>query len=251
MMETISTHGRLRKVCPQCSGNVHIRRAVCGCGFAFPSKRKARPDNVLQAKKQLKVNARATETAEETVARKTRDRVCGARHRTERTWQAQEPLKQLRKLLSGRHKTEHARQARKPQKQLRKLLPGKYRMCKSRKRVLESPEQVLLRKQTNKEHMSCMLQIKLHSSSRKSYNLVLPAPHLPMRGKCGGGPKTSLSKLHYAFSITNLRWGSAGNRKPWTKLRVPGTAGRTNRFRDNPGNSGMVGNYVNVMTLTI
>ena len=29
MMEANSTHGRLRKVCPQCSGNVHIKRAVC------------------------------------------------------------------------------------------------------------------------------------------------------------------------------------------------------------------------------
>ena len=32
---------RLRKVCPQCDTAVHARRAVCGCGHAFPSKRKA------------------------------------------------------------------------------------------------------------------------------------------------------------------------------------------------------------------
>ena len=47
-METSST-STLRKVCPQCSTTVHVRRAVCGCGYAFPSKRRARPDSVSQA----------------------------------------------------------------------------------------------------------------------------------------------------------------------------------------------------------
>ena len=47
-----STTSKLRKVCPQCSATVHVRRAVCGCGFAFPIKRKARPDSALQTKKQ-------------------------------------------------------------------------------------------------------------------------------------------------------------------------------------------------------
>ena len=85
MMEASSTHGRLRKVCPQCSGNVHIKRAVCGCGFAFPS-RKARPDNVLQVRKRLqKANARASETAEEIVARKTRNRMHMANTRATET----------------------------------------------------------------------------------------------------------------------------------------------------------------------
>ena len=32
---------RLRKVCPQCNTILHARRSVCGCGHAFPSKRKA------------------------------------------------------------------------------------------------------------------------------------------------------------------------------------------------------------------
>ena len=47
-MET-SSASTLRKVCPQCSTTVHVRRAVCGCGYAFPSKRRARPDSVSQA----------------------------------------------------------------------------------------------------------------------------------------------------------------------------------------------------------
>ena len=84
--EANSTHGRLRKVCPQCSASVHIRRAVCGCGFALPSKRKPRPDNVLQAKKRLqKANARASQTAEETAARKVQDRVRKASMRASQT----------------------------------------------------------------------------------------------------------------------------------------------------------------------
>ena len=70
-----------------------------------------------------------------------------------------------------------------------------------------------------------------------------------MLGMRGGGTKTSLSDLHHAFSNTNQRWGSVGNRKPWTKLRVPGTAGRTDHFRDNPGNSWTVGNYVYILAM--
>ena len=31
----------LRKVCPQCDASLHVKRAACGCGHAFPSKRKA------------------------------------------------------------------------------------------------------------------------------------------------------------------------------------------------------------------
>ena len=47
-MET-SSASTLRKVCPQYSTTAHVRRAVCGCGYAFPSKRRARPDSVSQA----------------------------------------------------------------------------------------------------------------------------------------------------------------------------------------------------------
>ena len=42
---------KLRKVCPQCSTNVYVKRAVCECGYAFPSKHKARPESTLQAMK--------------------------------------------------------------------------------------------------------------------------------------------------------------------------------------------------------
>ena len=51
--------GKLRKVCPLCNTTVHVRRAVCGCGYA---KRRARPDSVLQAMKHERVHVRASET---------------------------------------------------------------------------------------------------------------------------------------------------------------------------------------------
>ena len=65
-----SSASTLRKVCPQCSTTVHVRRAVCGCGYAFPSKRRARPDSVSQAMKHQRVhkaNVRASETPVQTL----------------------------------------------------------------------------------------------------------------------------------------------------------------------------------------
>ena len=41
---------------------IHVRRAVFGCGYAFPSKRRARPDSVLQAMKHERVHVRASKT---------------------------------------------------------------------------------------------------------------------------------------------------------------------------------------------
>ena len=67
------------------------------------------------------------------------------------------------------------------------------------------------------QRVAVFTDVKPYSSSRKSYTLVLPAPHLPMRGKRGGGPKTSLSKLHHAFSIAKM--GLRG--KPKTLDKTP------------------------------
>ena len=30
----LNSAGKLRKVCPLCNTTVHVRRAVCGCGYA-------------------------------------------------------------------------------------------------------------------------------------------------------------------------------------------------------------------------
>ena len=52
--------------------SVHVRRVVCGCGHAFPSKRKAQSGKMSQAMKHSradilhKANVRATETLEQT-----------------------------------------------------------------------------------------------------------------------------------------------------------------------------------------
>ena len=62
------------KVCPQCSTAVNVRRAVCGCGHAFPSKRKAQPGNEAQYNAN-KTNARASETPEQTLNRRETDKV--------------------------------------------------------------------------------------------------------------------------------------------------------------------------------
>ena len=72
-MET-SSNNKLRKVCSQCSATVYVRRAVCGCGYAFPCKRRLGAGDV-QAKKEeradrlYRANMRASETPQETATR--------------------------------------------------------------------------------------------------------------------------------------------------------------------------------------
>ena len=72
--------GKLRKVCPQCTTPVHVRRAFCECGYAFRAKRKAQSHTELQAVKHRridrlkKVNTRASETAKERLIRQESDR---------------------------------------------------------------------------------------------------------------------------------------------------------------------------------
>ena len=74
------------KVCPQCSTAVNVRRAVCGCGHAFPSKRKAQPGNMQRSTVQCKkTNARASETSEQTLNRRDMDQVRKTRKRASET----------------------------------------------------------------------------------------------------------------------------------------------------------------------
>ena len=54
---------RLRKVCPRCT-IVHVKRAVCGCGHAFASKRKAQCTTNESVKRK-----RASESEKESVER--------------------------------------------------------------------------------------------------------------------------------------------------------------------------------------
>ena len=79
----------LRQVCPQCNTILHARLSICGCGHAFPLKRKGQciadksKSQVMKRKRKLetelerrqkdkvrKVSMRAYETAEETLHRK-------------------------------------------------------------------------------------------------------------------------------------------------------------------------------------
>ena len=86
-MET-SSASTLRKVCPQCITTVHVRRAVCGCGYAFPSKRRAWPDSVSQAMKHQRVhkeNVRASETPVQTMNRQEQNKARMARMRASET----------------------------------------------------------------------------------------------------------------------------------------------------------------------
>ena len=61
---------RQRKVCPRCNTLVHVKRAVCGCGHAFASKRKAQCTTNESVKRK-----RASESEKET------DKVRRARRR--------------------------------------------------------------------------------------------------------------------------------------------------------------------------
>ena len=70
------------KVCPQCSTAVNVRRAVCGCGHAFPSKHKAQPGNIM---KHSTMQKRASETPEQTLNRQETDKVRKTRKRASET----------------------------------------------------------------------------------------------------------------------------------------------------------------------
>ena len=192
-METSSTN-KLRKVCPQCSETVHVRRAVCGCGYAFPSKRRSRPDNVLQAKKQdrlRKANVRASETPEQTLTRQKQDKLrksstkasetpkkTATRLKQDRTHKSRMTASETAEQTATRQKDDKLRKSsmrasetaeqtamRQKDDKLRKSASETAeqtatrqkddKLHKSRKRALETPEQALLRKETNKKQMSC------------------------------------------------------------------------------------------------
>ena len=76
---------RLRKVYPQCNTILNARRSVCGCGHAFPSKRKAQ---CIADKEKFQVmkRRRALESEGETL-RKEKDKVRKASVRTSETFE--------------------------------------------------------------------------------------------------------------------------------------------------------------------
>ena len=92
-----------RYVCPHCNTILHVRRAVCGCGHAFPSKRKACNDKMIAAKRARvresqhevslrkeqdrlsKASIKSSETCEQTLHRQEQERVCKASMRASET----------------------------------------------------------------------------------------------------------------------------------------------------------------------
>ena len=75
----------LTKVCPQCNSTVHVRRAVCKFGYAFPSKRKAQSGNAMKRRRVHKASVRASETLQKTLCRQEMDRVRRAGKRASET----------------------------------------------------------------------------------------------------------------------------------------------------------------------
>ena len=70
----------LTKVSPQCNS-----RAVCKCGYAFPSKRKAQSSNAMKHRRVHKANVRASETSQKTLCRQEMDKVRRAGKRASET----------------------------------------------------------------------------------------------------------------------------------------------------------------------
>ena len=71
----IPMDSNLTKVCPQCNSTVHVRRAVCKCGYAFPSKRKALSGIAMKRRRVHNASVRASETSQKTLCRQETDRV--------------------------------------------------------------------------------------------------------------------------------------------------------------------------------
>ena len=242
-METSSTN-KLRKVCPQCSETVHVRKTVCGCGYAFPSKRRSRPDNVLQAKKRdrlHKANVRASETPEQTLTRQKQDKLRKSSTKASETPEKTATrLKQDRTRKSRMRASETAEQTATRQKddKLRKssmrasetaeqtaTRQKDDKLHKSQKRALETPEQALLRKETNKKQMSCKRSRNMpveeaisafHSETRAGPDFVCMCCHRMMYRKsvilCNKGKYTKASPdlLNCVFSANLSRISSDG-----------------------------------------
>ena len=139
---------RLRKECPQCNTTVHVKRSVCGCGFAFPLKRKVRC-TADTGKLQTVKRSRVSEPEERTILRKNRDRIHKACMRAsetcEQTLQRQEHDR-VRKM--NMRASETCEQALHRQEQ--------ERVHKISMRASETCQQTLRRQEQNRIHMVSM-----------------------------------------------------------------------------------------------
>ena len=115
---SMESNRSLRKVCPQCDTTLHVKRAVCGCWHAFPSKRKAQ----CIAKKEAMKRRRTLESEQDKLARRAQDRIC----------------------KEGMRASETLEQTFTRQK--------KDRLHKETKRALETHEQIMLRQELDRLH---------------------------------------------------------------------------------------------------
>ena len=149
-----TSRNNLRKVCPQCSTSVHVKRAVCDCGYVFPSKRKAQSDNMLQAMKHKRVDRlrkssiRAFEAHDQTLNRQKQSRTRMASMRASET-----PDQTLNRQEQDTLRKSSMRASETHDQTLNMQEQNKLRTA--RKRAAEIPVQVLQRKETNKEPMVC------------------------------------------------------------------------------------------------
>ena len=110
----------LRKVCPQCGTVLHVKRAVCGCGHAFPRKAE------YIAKREAMKRKRTLESENEKLASKEQERLRKKRMRaTETNEQSREQDKQRNKserasetVEQGENRISSIKNPREPQKQL-------------------------------------------------------------------------------------------------------------------------------------
>ena len=135
---------RLRKVCPHCNTILHVRRAVCGCDHAFPSKKKACNDKMIAVK-----HARALESQHEASLRKEQDRLRKASIKASETYEQtlhRQEQEKVRKASMTASETCEQSMHRQEQE----------RVHKASMRTSETFEQTMHRPEQNKMHMASM-----------------------------------------------------------------------------------------------
>ena len=159
-----TSRNELRKVCPQCSTPVHVKKAVCECGYAFPSKRKAQSDNMLRAMKHKRVdrlhkaNMRASETHDQTVNRQKQSRARMASMRASETHdQTVNRQKQSRAHMASMRASEAHEQAVNRQTQSRAHMASM--------RASETHEQTVNRQKQSRVHMASMRASETHEQT--------------------------------------------------------------------------------------
>ena len=161
-----TSRNKLRKVCPQCSTPVHVKRAVSECGYAFPSKRKAQSDNMLRAMKHKRVdrlhkaNMRASETPEQTVNRQEQDKLCESSMRPSETHgQTVNRQKQSRAHMANMRASETHDQTVNRQEQ--------DKLCKSSMRASETHDQAVNRQKQSRARMASKSRINCVKHERE------------------------------------------------------------------------------------